>query len=533
MKSRTTIMGILLALLATVVAGGRSVAAESRPRLVVNIVVSGMSVGDLERYSAGFGDGGFRLLMGGTEYPYAHYDFAPTTPSALATLTTGANPSLHGVVGYGWWNRTTGEYTSSVGDSHFSTFNVDTPESRVANTNLSVESLGDVVVRNIEGGRSVSVAADPSSAIVMGGVNPSEVWWLDSLSGTWTTSTRYANSLPKWVKTLNNQGAWWRKQYTKPWVLSHGNNYYRNSHSTVVKPYGYKPSKEESSRKAKAADVLAMSYSYVCNSVVADAAKEAIIYNRLGGDGATDVLNVCFDAPRRIAARYGLHSREMEDMYYRLDESLADLVKFASAQAGGNIVVVLASDGECRPTDGSGNRLFNSSQARFLISSFLSATHGKGDWVLGYERGGVWLNHNLIFSRGLSLEDVQRQVAAFVLQLRGVSHAVTASELAGGGVKQGLVSVVQSGFYPRHSADVQLVLMPDWCEVESEEVRPHYSSSLPYAPYRRAYVALWGEGVRSGHIVERSVNVGSVVVTLAEMVGVGLPLGAEQPPLGE
>ena len=64
-----------------------------------------------------------------------------------------------------------------------------------------------------------------------------------------------------------------------------------------------------------------------------------------------------------------------------------------------------------------------------------------------------------------------------------------------------------------------------------EEAEPGWS--LPYAPYRRAYVALWGEGVRSGHTVERSVNVGSVVVTLADMVGVGLPLGAEQPPLGE
>lgn len=522
---------MLLALLLTAVAGVSGVAAESHPRLVVNIVVSGMSEGDLERYAEGFGEGGFRLLTSGTSYPYASYGFAPTTPSALATLTTGANPSLHGIVGYGWWNRTTGEYTSSVGDKHFSTFNADIPESRVANTHLSVESLGDVVVRNIEGARSVSVAADPSSAIILGGMNPSEVWWLDSLSGTWTTSTRYATSLPKWIKTLNNKDGWWRKQYGKPWVLSHGDDYYRNTLSTVVKPYGYKLTKEESRRKATPRDVMEMGYSYVLNSVVADAAKEAIIYNRLGGDTATDVLNICFDSPRRIAARYGLHSREMEDMYYRLDETLADLLRFASAQAGGHLVVVLASDGECRPTDGSDERLFNTTQARFLANSFLSASYGKGEWVLGYEDGGLWLNHNLIFSRGLQLEDVRGQVASFMLQLRGVSHAVSASDLMGGGVKQGLVAVVQNGFYPRHSADVMLVLMPDWCEVSSEEERPSYSSSLPYAPYRRAYVALWGEGVENGREVLHSVDVGSVVATLAEMVGVGLPLGAEQPPL--
>ena len=529
MKNRKITLLVLVLLYTFVGAMASSAKQPSSPRLVVNIVVSGMRYADLQRYADGFGEGGFARVLAGEIYPYAYYDFAPSTPSALATLTTGANPSLHGVVGYGWWNWTSGQREGVVSDLQCSTFNADTPESRVSNRNLVVETLGDRVVASFEGSRSVSVATDPSSAIVMGGLNPTEVWWLDSLSGTWTTSTKYAVTLPKWVGNFNRTG-YWRKQYAQPWVLSRGNDRYLNSSSVVAKPYGYKLSREEQRRVAVPKDLLEFGYRPTSNDVVAAFAKEAIIYGRLGGDEQTDVLNVCFDAPRRIVARYGLDSREVEDMYYRLDECIAELLTFASAQASGRMVVVLTTDGGVRPIGGR-EKLFNASQARFLINSFLSASYGKGEWVLGYERGGVWLNHTLIFSKGLNVSVLQQQVATFALQLRGVSHAVVASSMMESDPKEGVAGVVQQGFYPKRSADVTLVLMPDWVEVWSDEERVLVSEGLPYAPYRRGFVDLCGTGVASGREVRQRVDMRSVVVTLAELVGVEAPLGAELVPL--
>lgn len=499
------------------------------PRLVVNIVVSGMRYADVERYADGFGEGGFARMLSGTLYPYAYYPSAPSTPAALATLTTGAEASLHGVVGYGWWDWTSGERVLAVGDKGCSTFNADVPESRVSNRNLVVESFGDRIVAATEGGRSVSVATDPSSAIIMGGLNPSEVWWLDSLSGTWTTSTKYAVTLPKWVKDFNHAG-YWRSQYARPWVLSRGDDRYHNGPAQEAKPYGYKLSREEQKRGTQAEDILKMGYRPTSNDVVVAFAREAIIRGRLGGDEHTDVLNVCFDAPRRIAHRYGLESREVEDMYYRLDESIEELLTFASAQAGGSMVVMFATDGGVRPVTDP-ERLFNASQARFLINSFLSASYGKGEWVLGYERGGVWLNHTLIFSRGLDVATVQQQVATFALQLRGVSHALVASSMMDGTPKEGVAGVVQRGFYPKRSADVMLVLMPEWAEVWAEDDNVLLSEGLPYAPYRRGFVALSGLGVESARVVRQRVDVGSAVVTLSELVGIEPPLGAELPPL--
>ena len=80
------------------------VAAAQTPRLVVQIVVSSMRAEDLSRYADNFSDDGFlRLVRGGTFYPESHYDYLHTsTPVSLATLTTGANPSVHGIVAERW-----------------------------------------------------------------------------------------------------------------------------------------------------------------------------------------------------------------------------------------------------------------------------------------------------------------------------------------------------------------------------------------------------------------------------------------------
>lgn len=521
MKNRLVLLLALL-MVATGVMGA------DRPRLVVNIVVSQVRMVDLEHYAEGMKAGGFEHLLSGRSYPYAYYPSTPTTPSALATLTTGASPAMSGVVGEYWWNNNNGSRELVVGDDRYCTFDADHPESRVANTNLVLETLGDVVVRKVEGARSVAVAADASSAIILGGLAPSEVWWIDSLVGRWTTSTKYKTTLPKWVATYNASG-YWRKKIGQEWVLSRPEDGYKNSEVHIAKPYGYKPPREEKKRKPTARDVVEMLYSPLSNDMVAQFAKEAIIYNRMGHDEATDILNVCFDSPRRIVARYGLSSREVEDMYYRLDESIADLMTFASAQADGEVLFVFATDGGVREV-ADGEKVFNIAQARFLINSFLSANYGKGDWVLGYQGGGLWLNHTLAFSKGLDIATLQRQVGTFALGLRGVSHAITASEMMGGGAKEGVVALVQEGFYPKRSADVSLVLMPDWCEVDGDGVTPKVTSSLIYAPYRRAVVALSGMGIEKSR-VEEKVDVRSLVVTLAEMIGVEVPLGAEAPPL--
>ena len=69
----------------------------ARPRLVVNVVVSGMRHGDIVRYEKNLSKEGFlRLRDEGVEFTECYADYAPSTSEAgLATFATGTRmPSL-------------------------------------------------------------------------------------------------------------------------------------------------------------------------------------------------------------------------------------------------------------------------------------------------------------------------------------------------------------------------------------------------------------------------------------------------------
>lgn len=522
----------LLTILATLAIVANAISNDS-PRLVVNIVVPSLSASDLRPIEHNLTEGGLKkLLEGGLRYDYAYYPFMPNTESALAALTTGATPELSGVVGPCWWNFTTGNYVGVVADSKSSSYDCDTKESRVSNVNLVLPTLGDQLRASSPESKSVVVAAAPSSAIILGGTNPSEVWWIDSLGARWTTSTKYAAQLPKWVKEHNSEGMW-RRSLARPWVATRGDDSYVATKSYELRPQSYQYTKEEQRGRPKSSDLRKVARSYVANDMVAGFVREAVIYNSLGGDEHTDILTICFDAPEQIGRLYGIDSREWEDMIYRLDSSLAEMMNFISAQCDGKVVWTLSSDGGAQRVDEASARRFNAEQFLFLAGTYLNANYGKADWILGYSNCSLWLNREAVRAKGLDLEAVQRSLAQFALQYSGVSHAIVQADLVGGGVKQGVAELIQSGFYPKRSADLVLVLMPGWVEVKGEdEPLPHQCGGSIYDSGRRAILSVSGYGVPQ-KVVVRKVDMTSLVPSLARLIGIDNPIAATAEPLVE
>ena len=80
----------------------------SKPKLVVQIVVPQMHHDHLAQHWARFGDDGFKLLVNnGISCAQAHYGHQHTQSCpGLATLTTGADPAVHGIVANRWYSRT-------------------------------------------------------------------------------------------------------------------------------------------------------------------------------------------------------------------------------------------------------------------------------------------------------------------------------------------------------------------------------------------------------------------------------------------
>lgn len=95
--------------------------ADRNVRLVLQITVDQLRADLIDRYSAGYGKGGFRRLLDeGVFYVDAHHRHADTkTVVGHATLATGTDPAVHGMVANVWLDRATGKLAYNVEDADY------------------------------------------------------------------------------------------------------------------------------------------------------------------------------------------------------------------------------------------------------------------------------------------------------------------------------------------------------------------------------------------------------------------------------
>ncbi len=245
-------------------------------------------------------------------------------------------------------------------------------------------------------------------------------------------------------------------------------------------------------------------YTPAGNTAVLGLAKQAIAQMRLGRDEETDLMNICLDASRRIAEAYGPESMEVEDMLYRLDRDLDDFLTFLFAQVDPErVAVVLTSDHGTSPSYDAGPEegdRFNVRQFEVIVNGFLNARYGAGEWVLDYEDKSLYLNHNLIYERGLNLAEVQNEVAIFAMQFRGVSHAQSATAVRTSYFGSGYARMMQNSYYPRRSGDVLLNFMPGW--IEQRERCVSMSGSM-YGYDREVPLLFYGAGAGRMRVARR------------------------------
>ena len=512
------------------------VSAAERPRLLVNIVVSGMRTDDLVRYNKNFSNGGFnRLINNGAYFTNASYDYMQTTtPVSLATLSTGAMPSTHGVVSDSWFDYVGNKRVSLIEDSKEQCVNYSGDAIGYSPRQLIAETISDAMIQSDSTSQVATIAIEPLSAIVTAG-HSGEVYWMETLQTAWTTSSYYTKELPAWI-TQYNQTDKNLDFLTKRWnaLLEYDN--YLNSRVACIEGLKSKQNKRIDHIEEDAAainKIFSDEYEQMCytptgNSALLAFAKQMVANNKMGGDEVPDILNIVLDTPRKICGRFGPESVEYEDMLYRLDRDLEEFISFVTAQVTDpqQIVVTLCSDHGTSPSfDIESNHVerFNVRQAEVITNAFIGAQHGNGEWVLGYIDRAIYLNHDLIIEKGLSLKDMQHDVATFMMQLRGVSHAVAAEAMRNTYFGSGYGRKIQNGFYPRRSGDVIINLMPEWIE-EKENVRS--SSGSMYLYDREVPLIIFGGGVTKGKYSQK-VDMTSLATTEARLLGIGSPSAAE------
>lgn len=474
-----------------------------KPKLIVGITVSGMRYDYLSAYWDRFGDGGFKkMATNGANCKNARYSYLITEPSVgFASIATGARPSEHGVVSDFWYRRLTNEIVGSLDDPEERSVGGAYGTGPISPRALHSRTLSDEMrVKSRFNSRSIGISMDPQAAVLLAGHTANGAYWLDPASASWITSTYYMDSLPSWVQEFNSKN--YRDLYlNRTWEtlkpiaeyeesMLDNNPYETGFNGQITFPYDLQ---KISSTGRNGKDYSLLMTTPWGNTFTKDLAIAAIVNEKLGQRGFTDILHIGFNATKYLAGRYSTWSVETQDTYLRLDEDLAHLLGFLDEQLGlENVLVYLTAENamavdprylqESRIPSG----FFNYRTGISLLRSYLNAIYGQGDWVTFYYAQQIYLNHQLIEDSNLSLREVQDQVARFMVQMAGVSNAVQSYILQQNHFTDGVLHRIQNSYYQKRSGDVILYLTPGWVEhsnVGSALSEFRYGSHVPMIFY--------------------------------------------------
>lgn len=469
-----------------------------KPKLIVGITVSGMQYDYLSVYWDKFSDGGFRkMATAGANCKNARYDYLITDPSVgFASIATGTRPSEHGIVSDYWYRRLTNEIVNSIDDQEQVTIGGSYGSGTYSPWALHSRTLSDEMrVKSRFKSRSIGVSMDPNAAVLMAGHTATAAYWLDPAHASWITSSYYMDSLPVWVNDFNakNYGDLYldRNWETLHPIAEYGeslldnNPYETGLNGQITFPYDLT---RLSSDGKGGRDYSLLMITPWGNTYTKDMAIAAIVNEELGQREVTDIIHIGFNTTKYLANYYSTWSVETQDTYLRLDQDIAHLLEFLDDQLGlENVLVYLTAENalavdpdylaESRIPSG----FFNYRTSVSLLKSYLNAIYGRGEWVTFYYAQQIYLNHQLIEDANLSLEEVQDQVARFMVQMNGVSNALQAYVLQQNYFTDGVLHRIQNSYYQKRSGDVILYLRPGW--VERSNVGGGVYAEFKYTPH--------------------------------------------------
>lgn len=508
--------------------------ALSKPKLVVNLIVGQMRYDYLLRFRNNMSDKGFSLMISqGVSCDRAMYDYlTTTTPAGLATISTGTNPSTHGVSALHWFNYTTNEKVELIKDSQMKTIGSDDLDAQVSPTGLISSTLGDCLKSISPQSKVINVAFEPASAVIIGGHTADASYWVSPREGNMVTSSYYMAQLPGWVAKFN-ESKFAENYSSAKWTAMYPASKYNNI---------FKKDIEMEADSGLNFDFLTRKkYDYdrfaatpLANTLLKDFAIQTLIQESLGKDDFTDILNVVFDPMRLIGERYGTQSIEIEDAYYRFDADLAHLLEFLDTHVQKqDLLVVLCSDhGAVDPMIESSkvpSGRFNKTQFEMLMNGFIGGILGEAErWILDFNNNQVFLNRRLIYEKGLDLKDVQDKIAAFAIQFRGVAHAITSHSLVASHFSGGIMSKAQNSYYQRSSGDVIINFLPGWAEEN-----PKMSDGGTSYNYDTHVPLLWYGGVVGTQNIARDVDMTDVAPTTAHIMEIAPPNSSTGKPIIE
>lgn len=517
---------------------------NTKPKLIVGIVVDQMRNDYIYRYWNRYGANGFkRLVNNGFYFKNAHFNYIPTyTGPGHSSIYTGTTPKTHGIIANEWFNKQQHSEIYCVQDTLVKPIGTVNKNGQMSPKFQLSSTIGDELkISSMKKSKVYGLALKDRSAILPAGHAADGAFWFDESTGNFVSSSWYLNELPKWLIDFNQLNkpktylnANWNTLYpisTYSNSLEDKNPYESipNKQNEPVFPYTYKTFVE----KNNLGIIRATPYG---NSLTKDVALECIKKEALGKDEFTDLIAISFSSTDIIAHAYGPRSVEVEDVYLRLDKDIEELLTFLDKEVGkDNYSVFLTADhgGADVPNHLIKNKIpagyINDKKITKSLKAFLQSNFNDSTLLLNVSNEQVFLNEPKISQQKINKSDLEKNICEFLINTLGIAEAYPSDVLKYQTFKDGDYKyLLQNGFKHNMSGNIAYILNPAWMDYADKGTTHgagyNYDTHVP--------VIFFGSGIKKGESYEY-ITITQIAPTIAELIQINQPNGCTSQPLND
>ncbi len=504
-------------------------AAPVRPTLVVMLVVDQMRADYVQRYGRQWNAGLRRLIDRGAWFQNAAYPYFYTvTCAGHATISTGAFPRTHGIIGNSWWERSSGAAVECADDPGAQAISYGTPvKGGKSASRLATSTFTDNLrAQSPVAPRIVTLSMKERTAIMLAGHRATAVTWYDTTTGSLVTSSAYTTGPVPFIERFVRDNpidndlrvGWVRKLPSTSYMFDDAAPGERPpSFWTSTFPH---PLRREGMKPAQPFE--AWEESPFSDAYLERLAETAVDSLQLGRGPGTDYLGISFSALDAVGHDFGPQSHEVQDVLLRLDETLGRLLAALDRRVGpSRYVVALAGDHGVAPIP-------EQMVAQGIPAGRIAAAAINGRITeilqLGAVKAVARTMGGQVYLTAEGAEAITRDAAlrdslvAGLEHLPGVARALITADRNRWDDSDALARAVRYGYFRDRSADIVLVQQPYW-QFGDGSATTH---GTPYRYDTWVPVFFYGAGIKAGQYVQ-AVTPADIAPTLGWLCGVTLP----------
>lgn len=502
-----------------------------KPKLVMGIVVENMRPDYIQRFWDKFQANGFKKLYNnGAVCSNVHltthiHNYATGT----ATLFTGVNPSIHGIIDKSWYSRSKKREIDCTEHEFYTTVGAATKEGNASPVKLLSNTITDILKIYSQGKSKVfSAGMNRESSIFSAGHAADAAYWLDVVSGRMVSSSFYINTFPEWARFFNSENYtemysyrnWATFMPETEYIESRQDDYeYERGYFGEWKTFPHNVSKYVKRTK----NFRPFKTTPSANLMIKDFILKLMDNEDIGTDDHTDFVTAIFSSMDYENGSFGPASLEMQDSYLYMDQYIAELVDAVEKKYGKENVLffLTANTSASYPVDYLRQEFnlpvdnFNIESAMALLTPYLNLTYGDNKWIEYYSDSQVYLDHDLIKKNKINFDEIRNNASNFTNQFEGIRLSLPSHQLERGSGANGILGRLYKSYDKSRSGDFLFLLKEGW--------QPYYKfKRVNYTDQSHIPLVFYGAGIQAQKINSKYDAI-DFAPTLSELMHIPIP----------